>query len=314
MTWVDATFQAILSANCLLQMAAVLGKEDSLPDMLEERDRLVTYVNRNLWDEEKSFYCDRFASGDLSPVKHIGAYWALLADCVSADRISNLVRHLENPAEFNRVHRIPALSADDPGYSDTGEYWCGGVWAPTNYMVMKGLDKSGWQDLAHQIAINHNDRVVQVFESDNTPWTGAEQFRQFFQLSHLEFDDKHTLWENYAPDSVAPGSHSKPGYVGWTGLPPISVLFEDIFGLIPDAPSNRLTWRIRLLEEHGVYRYPFGVAGMLDLKSHSRNSKFDQPNLEIHSSVPLTLEIVWDGGKDTLNIEQEPDKNHSARL
>ena len=99
------------------------------------------------------------------------------------------------------------------------------------------------QDLAHQIAINHNDCVVRVFESDDTPWTGAEQFRQYFHLSDLKVDDHHTLWENYAPDDSAPGSHSKPGYVGWTGLPPIAVLFEDIFGLVPDAPSNRLTWR-----------------------------------------------------------------------
>jgi hypothetical protein len=314
MTWVDATFQAILSANSLLQMAGVLGKEDSLPDMLEERDRLVTYVNRNLWDENNSFYCDRFADGELSPVKHIGAYWALLAGCIPAARISDLVVHLENPSEFNRVHRIPALSADDPKYSDTGDYWCGGVWAPTNYMVLKGLDKIGWFDLAHQIAINHNDRVVRVFESDNTPWTGAEQFRQFFHLSDLKVDDSHTLWENYAPDSIAPGGHSKPGYVGWTGLPPISVLFEDIFGLVPDAPSNRLTWQIRLLEEHGVYRYPYGPTGALDLKCQSRMSKFDRPNLEIHSDVPFTLEIVWEGGRETLKVEPDPNKNHSAQL
>ena len=96
-----------------------------------------------------------------------------------------LSSHLENPAEFNRAHRIPALSADDPHYCRTGDYWCGGVWAPTNYMVLKGLDEAGCGDLAHQIALNHNENVVRVFELENTPWMGAEQFRQYFHLADL---------------------------------------------------------------------------------------------------------------------------------
>ena len=69
---------------------------------------------------------------------------------------------------------------------------------------------------------------------------------------------------------IQPGGHSKPGYVGWTGLPPIAVLFEDVFGLSPDAPRNRLTWHVRLLGEHGVRRYPFGQSGLLDLKCSPR--------------------------------------------
>jgi len=304
MTWVDATFQAILSARILLQMAGVLGKENSLSDIYEEQERLSIYANRYLWDEGTAFYYDRYANGKLSTVKHIGAYWAMLAGCVLANQKSSFLSHLENPVEFNRKHRVPALSADDPSFSPTGDYWCGGVWAPTNYMVLKGLDEIGYTDLAHRIGINHNEAVVRVYESENTPWTGADQFRQFFHLDHLKVDDSHTLWENYAPDSLTPGGHSKPGYVGWTGLPPIAVLFEDVFGIVPDAPSNRLTWRIRLLEEHGINRYPFGLTGTLDLKCYPRKSQRDRPSIEIHSNVPLTLEMMWEGGRDTFNVDK----------
>ena len=59
-----------------------------------------------------------------------------------------------------------------------------------------GSDRTG--ELAHEIAINHLENVVKVFESEDTPWVGAEQFRQFFHLTDLKYDDKHTLWENYA--------------------------------------------------------------------------------------------------------------------
>jgi len=303
MTWVDATFQAILSARMLLQMAGVLGRADSLLDIREELDHLSHYVNQYLWDEEVAFYFDRYANGKLSKIKHIGAYWAILAGCVPKERAFGFLSHLVNPAEFMRVHCLPALSADDPSFSPTGDYWCGGVWAPTNYMVLKGLDETGDTDLAHQIGVNHNEAVVSVFELENTPWIGAEQFRQFFHLGDLVVDDHHTLWENYAPDSIAPGSHSKPGYVGWTGLPPIAVLFEDVFGLSPNAPANQLTWHVRLLEEHGVYRYPFGLTGLVDLKCPARGTQRDQPLIEYRSNVPFRLEIIWGGGKEIINVE-----------
>jgi hypothetical protein len=306
MTWVETTFQAVLSARTLLRIADALDIKDDLSDMRAEVDRLCAFANQNLWNQKNDFYFDRLENGDLSPVKHIGAYWALLAGSVPQDRLPHFINHLENKDEFNRTHRIPALSADDPGFSETGDYWCGGVWAPTNFMVLKGLDETGWKDLAHQIAVNHNDRVVQVFESDDTPWTGADQFRQFFHLTDLQVEDSHTLWENYAPDVIAPGSHSKPGYVGWTGIPPIAVLLEDIFGLTPNAPANRLTWQVRLMEEHGVRRYPFGQNGILDLKCHTRKSPLERPRLEIHSNVPLAVELIWEGGRETLIVEREP--------
>jgi hypothetical protein len=306
LAWVDATFQALLSANLLLKMAELLGEEKRLAGLGDEVERLVNYANHSLWDEKTAFYYDRLPGGSLTNLKQIGSYWALLAGSVPPDRMASFLSHLENPAEFNRTHRIPSLSADDPHYSSSGGYWCGGVWAPTNYMVLKGLDQTGNEELAHQIASNHLANVVAVYAMENTPWTGAEQFRQFFHLAEMKFDDHHTLWENYAPDATAPGGHSKPGYVGWTGLPPIAVLFEDVFGLDPDVPANKLTWTIRQLEEHGVNRYPFGSTGSLDLKCHRRQSLFDRPLIEIHSDVPLTIEIVWKGGKETLKVESQP--------
>ncbi|HEX9330440.1 MAG TPA: trehalase family glycosidase [Anaerolineales bacterium] len=304
MTWVDATFQAILSGKVLLRIAALLKREAEVQDLREEVQHLTDYSNK-LWNEQLDFYCDRFANDELSTVKHIGAYWALLAGCTPDIHIPEFIAHLENPAEFNRVHRIPALSADDPDYGGMGNYWCGGVWAPTNYMVLKGLDEIGQNDLAHDIAKNHLENVVRVFESEDTHWTGAEQFRRYFHLTDLEVVDKHTLWENYAPDAIEPGSHSKPGYVGWTGLPPIAVLLEDVFGIDQDADSNQITWHIRLLDEHGLRHYPFGLNGLLDLKCNRRNSQLDRPLVEVHSDVPLTMKVIWEGGTETVNIEKD---------
>lgn len=279
MRWLDTTLQSIHAAGVLARMARVLGREHAVNGLREEAARLSALVNETMWDEPSAFYYDQFASGKLNMVRHIGAYWALLAGIVPADRLERFIAHLDDPAEFNRPHRIPALAHSHPAYEPTGGYWRGGVWAPTNYMVLKGLRASRYGSLAHLIARNHLENVVRVFE------------------------DTGTLWENYAPEYPRPGQPAKPDFVGWSGLPGIAVLLEEVFGLQPDAPAHTLTWDVRLLDEHGVKAYPFGVKGLLDLKCHARDSVLEKPMIEIRSNIPIKLRVHWAGGEGDLEIK-----------
>ena len=275
MSWIDACLQQILSANLLLQMGEVLGRAAEIPDLRAEADRLGRFVNDRMWDEETAFYYDRRPDGTLTGVKSVAAYWALLAGIVPAERLDGFVAHLENPREFNRPHRVPALSADHPDYRTDGGYWLGGVWAPTNYMILRGLSRIGRDDLAHRIAENHLARVVEVFRR-----TG-------------------TVWENYAPEEAAPGIPAKADFVGWTGLPPVAVFLEYVLGLRADVPARRLVWDVRLTGEHGVKRYPFGPGGLLDLACRRRETADERPSVEIRANVPVTVEVRWAGGAET---------------
>ena len=112
--------------------------------------------------------------------------------------------HLSNPDEFYRKIPLPALSADDPDYKGWGDYWLGGVWAPTSYMVLKGLTVNGRHELAKDLAQKTYAAVAQVFEA-----TG-------------------TFWENYAPDLISYGMPAKMDFCGWTGLIPIAIYREYI--------------------------------------------------------------------------------------
>ncbi len=279
MRWVDASLQSILSGEILCKMAAVLGRDNSINGLRQENEHLKRLVNETMWDENSAFYYDQYSSGKLSMVKHIGAYWALLAGVVPPDRLDSFIGHLDDPAEFLRPHRIPSLAHSHPDYSPMGAYWRGAVWAPTNYMVLKGLRANGFGSLAHLIAENHLDNVVQVYE------------------------DTGTVWENYAPESAQPGDPAKPDFVGWSALPAIAVLLEEVFGLQPDVPHNTLYWDVRLLDEHGVENYPFGSKGTLDLKCYARDSALEKPMIEIRSNVPVTLKVHWAGGEGTLEVK-----------
>ena len=278
MTWVDATLQQLLSARLLAAMGRALGADAEVADMREEIVRLGRFVNDRLWSDADRFYCDRFDDGSTNHVKSVGGYWALLAGVVPAARLAPFIAHLEDPRAFKRPHRVPTLSADHPGYDPRGGYWKGSVWAPTTYMVLRGLTEVGRDALAHEIARNHLDNVVAVFEK-----TG-------------------TLHENYAPESAAPGTPSKPDFVGWTGLPPIAVLLEYVFGLRPDAAARRLLWDVRLTDAHGVRRYPLGRDVSIDLSCAARRAPGEPPRVEASATGPVEVEIRWAGGARVLKL------------
>jgi glycogen debranching enzyme len=288
MAWIDTTLQQIFANQLLLRMADELGRILEVSDLAAESERLTAFVNQHMWDDSRAFYFDRFRDGTLSSTKTIGAYWALLAGTLSEERLGRFIEHLRDPAEFARPHRVPTLSADHPAYDRRGGYWLGAVWAPTNYMVLRGLNACGQYRLAHEIGLNHLETVVEVFQA-----TG-------------------TLWENYSPELAAPGQPAMKDFVGWTGLSPIAILLENVFGLEPEASRGELIWRVRLLENHGVDHYPFGPDLNLRLRCAQRTSQTEEPVIEasieptpdatpkaVAPTRPLRLNVEWPGGNKT---------------
>ena len=270
MVWVDTCIQQVLCAKILIQIADIIGRgDDENISVLEiEIENLTTVINEKLWSEDDAFYYDLWKNGELNKVKSVGAYWALLADIIPKERLGRFVAHLDNPKEFKRPCRVPTLSADHPKYSDDGKYWRGSVWAPTNYMVLKGLEKNGFDELSYDIARNCLDNVVNVFNKDAT------------------------LYENYAPEKSSKGDPAKKDFVGWSGLFPISILFEYVFGIRPHARERKIVWNVRLLEKHGVKNYPLNDFS-IDLMCEERTTENDEPIITAICDEPIEIEIHY---------------------
>ena len=274
MSWIDANAQMYLSADLLIKINKELGLNEDLTFLEEEKKFLKKFINKKMWDEKTAFYYDLEKDGKISGYKSIVGYWPMLAGIVPKSRIEKLVSHLNNEKEFKRKNRVPTLPADNPCFNARGGYWNGGVWAPTNYMVLRGLDNYGYYDFSHQIAKDYLKNIIEVFNKDKT------------------------LYENYAPDFAMPDSTHKD-FVGWTGIGPIAVLFENVFGIKPYLNTNTLEWHVNLLEEHGVKNYPFGEASV-DLICLERKSKSDEPKIIVNSNKPIKVKIYYNGKSKTI--------------
>ncbi|WP_420631289.1 MGH1-like glycoside hydrolase domain-containing protein [Candidatus Leptofilum sp.] len=263
-TWVDASMQAALSSLVLAQMATLL-KEEKLATALEaEHSRLSEQINEQLWNEATQFYQDVDPDGRFSPVKSVAAYWGLLdATLIPEKRREPFVKALRENWTFKLTHRIPSQSADSEGYNfETGNYWRGGVWPATNFMVLRGLRKIGQHGLAHEIAVNHLTNVAEVYAQTQA------------------------LWENYSPETAAPGDPAAKNPIGMAGLTPIAILLEDVIGLTVDWPQRRVFWDRRLESErpYGVENYPLGPDGTLSMVA-------DAAKLTLSTDVPFTLTL-----------------------
>jgi hypothetical protein len=271
---VDTSSQMALFADDLAAFAGMLGRQVEAAQFKREAEETAARVNQQMWDADRQFYYDLNWEGARAPVKTIAGFWPLLAGIPSKAQAEALAAELQNTNTFHRTHRVPTLAADQRGYDPRGGYWCGAVWAPTDTMILRGLERYGYDRLAREIALNHLSGMSEVFRQ-----TG-------------------TIWENYAPDSLAAGKPAKGDFVGWSGIGPILYVLEYAIGLQPDAPANTLTWRLSSAKKVGCDRYRFN-GHVADLVATPGT---DTWRIRVSSDGEFKLKVVSGGTETTVLI------------
>lgn len=278
-TAVDTSAQMVLFARQLGEVARVLGMAEQAQHYGAEADALARRINEQMWDPARHFYFDLTLQGVRAPVRTIAAYWTLLAGVADAARARELVAELRNPHTFGRPNAVPTLAADESQYDRNGGYWNGSVWAPTTTMVIRGLERYGYDALARELALNHVELVARVFQG-----TG-------------------TIWENYSPEQAAAGKPAQPDFVGWSGIGPILYLLEYGVGLRPDAPANELTWNLEGEGRVGCEHYRFN-GHVLSLLAEPAGGVLHRRRLTIDSDGALNLKVRHRNRTRILRIEK----------
>jgi hypothetical protein len=200
---VDLSAQMALFAEQLATIAGLIHEKEEVARYRQMHSEIKEALNAKCWNAEDGFYYDLGYDKQIRR-KHIGMYWMLIAGLVPGDRLAWMISHLTDEKQFWRRFPVATFPADQPGFSPMGNYWLGSAWAPTNYMVIKGLLRVGENKLATKLARQYYWCVAEVFKKTKT------------------------FWENYAPDALEPGKPARPDFCGWTGIVPIALYHEFI--------------------------------------------------------------------------------------
>lgn len=294
--WVDLISQQALSALCLSEMAKLLGKKKEALFFLSGHNDLCALINKYHWSEKHGFYYDVFDKMNSSRrynflnTKTAAAFWPLLCGAANEAQVNSMVEHLLNPSEFWTAHPVPSLSKDDANYDPFGGYWLGGVWAPVNYMIAKGLRKYNRHSIARNLALKHLTAMSDVMKDSSC--TG--------------------IWECYSPDLPRPATKNEKGklvrnnFVGWSGLGPVAMFIEDIMGFTFDAPSNTVHWRISSKCRHGIKNLQFNGRNVSLICGKSEIP--GKRKIEIETSRSISISIKIEGRDGELARELKPGK------
>lgn len=276
--WVEMSSQMVIMYSNLAIMCDVLEDHKKAEFFRARGQEISDRINRWCWNEADGFYYDVLANGEQYKKKTIGGFWPLLAGVPSLEQADKLIEHLTSESEFWRPQVFPTLSADEPEYVESGGYWLGSIWSPTNVMVIKGLEKYGADEFA------------------------AEATERYLAGMYAVFVDSNTVYENYAPEFFLPGDPAKADFVGWTGCGPIQLLFENVMGLRPDGFHNKLLWKLRRTDRHGVEQLKLGD-NQVSVLCESRNSPDEAARLTIYCEKAFQLVVEVDQQETVFELQ-----------
>ncbi len=279
MCFIDLAGQQALSAECIGKICGVLGSSEKAEFYAGEHNRICELINKFHWSEKVGFYFDFFCRSEPDgKVKYINsktlaASWAIISGAAKNEKLERMITHLFNPEEFYTHTPFATLSKDDPNYDSTGGYWLGGVWAPTNYVTIKGLADNGRRALAREAVVKYLNVMCEVYK--NPAYT--------------------SIWEAYCPEDNRPSTNEKGGvvrehFVGWSGLCPITMLIENIIGITMDATTNTITYDIFPNEEGGLRNFNF-CGGMTDIECVKYVPFRNQSIVRVKAEKPFKLVV-----------------------
>lgn len=247
---------------------------------------LKTRINSLMWDPDDRFYYDLDVKEKRLNRKHIGAYWTLLAEIPNEERADGFIAHLSDPDMFGTDNPFPAIPVSDPDFSEQGDGYRGGVVPFNTFMVVKGLERYGRFEFARECAIRHLYFILDTL--------------------HPNGDESGDVWEAYLPSKEGPSvcknisDFPKRRFIPMIGLVTITLMIEDIIGLVISLPRKTVNWTMTSLEVMGIEGLSL-KRNMITILSNKQPRGWEI-RLESEKLYYFTIEILAEKKKKTLPI------------
>jgi hypothetical protein len=157
-------FSCFFASDCeaLSKIFAELGDRENALLWQKKADQTAQKINELLWDEGDDIYYDLHLNGKHGKIATCASFLPLFCGIADDNRAKKLVENLTDPAKFASPVPIPSLSMADSNFSS--DLWRGGVWINYNYMIIHGLKRYGYNELAEEIRAKTLSTVNKWYE------------------------------------------------------------------------------------------------------------------------------------------------------
>jgi len=141
-----------LQIESLGKIAAVLGENEAARVWEQKADLLLEKMQEYLWDQQAGLFWSH-QQGRPICVPTPYSLFPLLTGKLSPEVTKQLVEHFTNTDGFWSNYPVPSVALNDP-HLDNQSLWRGPSWVSINYLLMEGLDRSGYPHLADDLCRN----------------------------------------------------------------------------------------------------------------------------------------------------------------
>ncbi|MEK7324848.1 MAG: trehalase family glycosidase [Chloroflexota bacterium] len=149
----DLNTYLCLQQEALAKMAAVIGEAADAEMWAQRAEAMAERMIRLMWDEKAGLFWAALPAKPTRALVRVRTpfnLFPLLTGRMPPEIAARLVAHLTDAKQFWPRYPVPTVALDDPKFSPE-KMWRGPTWVNVNYLLVEGLMRAGYADLAGEL-------------------------------------------------------------------------------------------------------------------------------------------------------------------
>ncbi len=149
----DLNTYLCLQQESLAKMAAVIGETTDAEMWAQRAEAMARRMIRLMWDEKAGLFWAALPAKQTRTLVRVRTpfnLFPLITGRMPPEIAARLVAHLTDAKQFWSRYPVPTVALDDPKF-DPLRMWRGPTWVNVNYLLIEGLERTGYADLAGEL-------------------------------------------------------------------------------------------------------------------------------------------------------------------
>ncbi|OGO34035.1 MAG: hypothetical protein A2W35_14050 [Chloroflexi bacterium RBG_16_57_11] len=147
----DLNTYLFLQQESLAKIARVIGLKNDAKMWERRAQAMANRIITKMWDPGNGLFWAK-RNGQPIYVRTPFSLFPLLIGRLPSEIAQALINHLNDPNEFMPRYPVPSVAINDPNYNPE-QMWRGPTWLNVNYLLIEGLQKSGYAELADKLSL-----------------------------------------------------------------------------------------------------------------------------------------------------------------